>query len=178
MDDELQRYLNDHLGGSAGAVDLIRSLAERGGESIDRLFFEELESKVEHDREQLKELIARLGGSSSDLLEAAGNLTAKAGKLKLEWEGFEPGSLGMMEALEILSLGIEGKRLLWVLLAKLAPSIPEWREIDFAWLEREAAEQRDAVEERRLKAGLEALLDGRRGSGHEDPVLLHEALDS
>ena len=88
----------------------------------------------------------------------AGNITAKAGRLKLAWEGLDLGNLGAFEALEILALGIQGTRILWAMLELISPSVPEWNALDFASLERAAVSQRDLVEERRLKAGLAALL--------------------
>lgn len=162
MDSNLERYLNDHLAGASGAVDLIASLAEASDNSAQSGFFRELGAKVEKDREFLKNLLEKIGQRDSGLLQVAGSLTEKAGRLKLLWEGLEPGKLGMFEALEMLCLGIQGKRLLWRILTRIAPWVPEWSEIDFAALEREAIDQRNAVEEHRLQAGMEALVDGRR----------------
>lgn len=162
MDTELQRYLNDHLAGSAGAVGLIQTLADNAVDPEEELFFASLKEKVEEDRLQLKDLISLLGKNSSTLLEAAGNLTEKAGRLKLMWEGLEPGQLGRFEAIEMLAVGIQGKRLLWVVLGELAPWIPEWSGIDFAGRELEAIAQRDAVESRRIEAGLNGLIDAER----------------
>jgi hypothetical protein len=162
MDDKLNRYLNDHLAGSAGAVDLIESIAKCCEEGEDMSFYKELGHKVEQDRKILHELILATGKKSSGVLEAAGKMTAKAGRLKLKWEGLEPGELGLFEALEMLVLGIQGKRILWVVLRELQPWTPEWEDIDFAALEAEAIAQRDAVEERRVSAAMDALLSAER----------------
>ena len=62
----------------------------------------------------------------------------------------------------MLALGIQGKRLLWAMLAELAPALPEWQGIPFADLELEAIKQRDAVEERRIHHGRESLIDSER----------------
>ena len=162
MDDSLLRYLNDHLAGSAGAIGLIQKLATSAEDPGQAAFFHELEQKVETDRTLLKDLIAMLGESSSTVLEAAGSITGAASRLKLNWEGMEPGQLGRFEAMEVLALGIQGKRLLWLVLAELAPFVPEWQDIDFAAQELEAIAQRDAVETLRLEAGTDALLDPER----------------
>ncbi len=162
MDHDLERYLNDHLAGSAGAVRLIDHLATCQEDPGEREFFRSLKSKVEADREQLRELLARAGLKESAALQAAGKLTAGASNLKLKWEGMEPGELGMVEALEMLALGIQGKRLLWLMLSELAPAIPEWKGVPFADLELAAIEQRDAVEERRLRHGRDTLIDPQR----------------
>ncbi|MCW1885054.1 hypothetical protein OKA04_09975 [Luteolibacter flavescens] len=165
MDDNLTRYLNDHLGGSAGAIGLIRSLAASACDTVEAAFFNDLERKVESDRTLLKDLISRLGESSSAMLEVAGSITGAASRLKLNWDGMEPGYLGRFEGMEVLALGIQGKRLLWVILAELAPFIPEWEGVDFAKLELDAIEQRDAVEDRRMEAGVDAMLEVTRRHG-------------
>jgi hypothetical protein len=162
MDPDLLRYLNDHLAGAAGAVDLIRSLAKTAEDSEDHRFFTELEAKVEKDRALLDKMIAVLGHDGSAILQAAGHLTAKASRLKLRWEGLEPGELGRFEAMEMLALGIQGKRLLWRMAAELVRWIPEWSGIDFRGLEQEAIAQRDTVEALRLRAGRAALIDPER----------------
>ncbi|MFT4176829.1 MAG: hypothetical protein QM627_09245 [Luteolibacter sp.] len=165
MNSHLERYLNDHLAGSSGAVDLIAKLAEASDDPAQSDFFRELGLKVESDREFLKSLLKKIGQRDSAILQIAGSLTEKAGRLKLLWEGLEPGKLGMFEALEMLCLGIQGKRLLWRVLGKISPRIPEWSEIDFTALELEAVRQRDAVEAYRVQAGISALVDGERGNG-------------
>lgn len=162
MDSKLQRYLNDHLAGSAGAVDLLQSICDAQDEPEEARYFREQKSKVEEERRFLKGLIEKLGKKDSTLLQAAGKLTGKASKLKLLWEGFEPGRLGMFEALEILAAGIQAKRLLWVVLREIAPWIPEWEGCDFEKLEKEALAQRDAVEGRRIEAGVAALVEPER----------------
>ena len=165
MDSDLLRYLNDHLAGAAGAVDLIQSLAKTPGDPEDQRFFTELGTKVENDRALLNEMISLLGHNGSALLQAAGGLTAKASRLKLRWEGLEPGELGRFEAMEMLALGIKGKRLLWLMAAELVPWVPEWSGIDFSAHEREAVAQQAAVEARRLRAGTDALIDPERREG-------------
>ena len=158
MYSNLERYLNDHLLGSAGAVDLIETLARSSAGTSDETFFLNLKSKVEEERELVHGLLAALGKSQSKILEVMGNLTAKGGRLKLLWEGTDSGELGIFEALEILSLGIGGKRSLWLMLEKIAPAIPEWAGTDFTALATNAQEQLYAVETRRITAGEGALL--------------------
>ncbi|WP_341408129.1 hypothetical protein [Luteolibacter soli] len=156
MNKELYRYLNDHLAGSAGAIGIIEKLADTADDPEEAAFFRELGEKVETDRTILKDLIGKLGESSSSLLEAAGVATGAASRIKLAWEGLEPGHLGRFEALELLALGIQGKRLLWLALAEIAPLIPAWT-ANFAELELDAIAQRDSVEERRVEAARDAL---------------------
>ena len=170
MDNALQRYLNDHIAGSAGAIGLIQKLATSAEDPEEERFFRQLEQKVEKDRGLLKELIARLGQSSSSVLETAGSVTGAASRIKLMWEGMEPGQLGRFEAMEVLTLGIQGKHLLWLVLAELSPFVPEWDGINFTELVRDAIAQRDTVETRRVAAAVDALLDKERHPRHSGPA--------
>jgi hypothetical protein len=61
----------------------------------------------------------------------------------------------LLEALDGLSVGIEGKRLLWKSLG--AAGLPPPPASDYATLLRRAEEQRDRVEEMRLQAARAAL---------------------
>jgi hypothetical protein len=153
MDENLERYLNDHLAGSVAAVDTIELLADRSETEEGRKFYTDLLAKVEKDREVLDGLLKKAGQDRSGFLEAAGELTAKASRLKLRWEGLSPGSLGLLEAIEILALGIEGKRRLWLLLDRIVSAVPEWEATDFKALEADAEAQGQAVEQRRILAG-------------------------
>lgn len=157
MNDRLERYLNDHLAGSHSAITVLKDLAERQENAGDARFFRDLEKAVEEDQEVLVSLLERAGMKESAMQKAAGKVTAQAGRLKLRWEGMEPGELGTFEALEMLVLGIQGKRILWIMLNEIASLFPEWSGMDFKSLERRAREQRDEVEKRRIAAGREAL---------------------
>lgn len=159
MDENLERYLNDHLAGSSGAVDLIAAIAEASDDPARAEFFHRLRGQVEEDREVLRGLLADIGQSGSAALQVVGSLTEKVGRIKLWWEGFQPGELGMFEAMEMLALGIQGKHLLWQALEEIKPWFPEWGSVDFAALKNEAVRQRDAVEEYRIQAGIAALVD-------------------
>ncbi len=81
---------------------------------------------------------------------------------KLNWEQVEPGELGMFEALELLALGVQGKRQLWAALGEVAPWFPEWNGIDFANLESRAIQQRGGIESRRIEAAKEILANSDR----------------
>jgi hypothetical protein len=57
----------------------------------------------------------------------------------------------------VLSLGIEGKRMLWKVLGTLASSVGRFVEFDFPGLERRAESQRRRLEPFRLKLAAAAL---------------------
>ena len=59
--EHLTDYLNDHLAGAVGALELLDRLVETyDGKPLER-FFRDLRDDIRQDHEQLKELIAKLG---------------------------------------------------------------------------------------------------------------------
>jgi hypothetical protein len=62
-----------------------------------------------------------------------------------------------LEEIEVLSLGIEGKRLLWTALGEAATSEPRLSGFDFASLTHRAQDQRDRLERFRLLFAAAAL---------------------
>lgn len=153
----LERYLNDHLTGAAGALTLVEDLMKREELTDDRVFFEDLYDKIQADRDLLEDLMIKAELSRDGLMQAAGGLTAKIGRLKLLWEGLNPGDLGLFEALEMLALGIQGKRLLWRALKEASQVCPQWEGVDFESLAAAAKVQRDGVEQKRLLTARVAL---------------------
>lgn len=157
MSADLERYLNDHLAGSSSAVITIDHLIDTLDESDARDFFVHLKMKVEEDRALLEKLLTSAGMEVTTMIQVAGEVTGRVGFFKLMWEGFQPGGLGLFEGLEMLCLGIQGKRLLWVALKEIAVWFPEWSDIDFSKLELEAIAQRDGVESWRVEAARDTL---------------------
>lgn len=170
MDKDLQRYLNGHLAGSHCVLSLIGELARRQTDARECRFFAELQGRVENDQQILKYLLSRIGCEESSGFKAVGEIGGKVSRMVLLYEGMEPGKLGSFESLEMLALGIQGKRLLWVALQEVAHHFPEWSEIDFQNLEFEAIRQREEVEERRLVHGREALASSLRKGVAEAPA--------
>ena len=157
MRQELERYLNDHLAGATGALLVIDHIIGTMDKPEARKFFARLKEDVKADSDLLEELLGNADMHSSTALKVAGGVTARVGLLKLMWEGLEPGKLGMFEALEMLALGVQGKRLLWLAIQEIAPGYPEWSEHDFFDLEQRAIEQRDGIEHWRLEAARASL---------------------
>ena len=153
---ELATYLNDHLAGSVGALDLLDHLAREsdGGEEVS--LFRALHQEIAAEQAQLRELLRELGGEESGVRKAAGWVAEKVTRLKLRWD--DPGDDGLrrFEALEALALGITGKLSLWRALAAVADGIPALQRLDLALLQRRSEDQYAAVERRRLAAAREA----------------------
>jgi hypothetical protein len=115
----LSTYLNDHLAASLAALELARrSAASNRGTAVGR-DLEQLAISLEQDRRTLQELMERLG-VGRDLAKLTVGWTAeKVGRLKLNGRliGYSP--LSRLEELELLTLGVEGKLLLWQGLARV-----------------------------------------------------------
>ncbi|HWB06115.1 MAG TPA: hypothetical protein VG796_24045 [Verrucomicrobiales bacterium] len=152
----LADYLNDHLGGSVGALELLDHLSGKlKNENADlAAFLRTLRREIEADQDALKELLGRIAHESV-LRKALGWLGEKVGRIKLATDGVGEGEPGLLESLEILALGITGKRLLWSALR--AAEVAAARSLDLPGLERRAEEQFRQVEEWRLKTARMAL---------------------
>jgi len=83
----------------------------------------------------------------------------RLGSLRMALPVFGPGSgeAARLEELEVLSLGIEGKRMLWKVLGTRASSDGRLVGFDFAGLERRAESQRRRLEPFRLGLAAAAL---------------------
>jgi hypothetical protein len=161
-------YLNDHLAGSVVAVELLEHLeAAHKGMPMES-FAAQLRTDIEADRRTLKALMDRLGVAESPTRRASAWLAEKVTELKLVVDDPADGELRLFESLEALSLGIEGKRALWLALSSAAEVEPELRAADYGRLVRSAEEQRSRVEAVRLevaKRALKAERAGRTASG-------------
>ena len=145
-------YLNDHMAGSTGAVELVRRAAgsNRGTEYGETLA--QLRTEIEHDREALASIMRRLGVGIDRVRMGLAWSAEKLGRLKLngQWSGYSP--LSRLEELEVLELGVAGKLLLWQALSQTVIPADE-----LAPLIERARSQRARLEDLRREAAIEAL---------------------
>lgn len=147
-------YLNDHLGGSVIGRDRCRNAARRYRGSELGAFLAGLLAEIEEDRATLLRVIARVGARPSKLTQALGVAVERVGRLKPNGQLVGHSPLTPLVELEVLSLGVEGKRLLWETLDELAD--PRLSELDFAALAERATAQRAGIEQQRLAAARNA----------------------
>ena len=148
--EHLTTYLNDHLAGSVVALELLDHLQATHAGSELGTFFKQLSSDIAADRDELQGLMERLEISESRTRKASAWFTEKLTELKLRLDDPKDRSLRLFESLEALSLGIEGKRSLWIALIAAAEQSPSLRILDYERLEERAQEQRDRVENLRI----------------------------
>ena len=114
---ELDSYLNDHLAGSVGALELLDHWVKLCDGKPLAKFFAELREEIEADQKTLQELMRTLGTKEGRLDgQAPGwrrNLAGRASPSRVtksaDWIS--------CSALETIALGITGKKLLWRALA-------------------------------------------------------------
>lgn len=157
----LRGYLNDHLAGAAGAIGLVEML--RDVDDGDSEFFADTGRRIRANRAVLLRAMTTAGCRRSRLRELLGKTTSLAGQLRLRISGLKAGDLGRLEALELLSLGVEGQCALWSFLGEASRNDPAWEDFDFAGLQESARHLRKEVEKRHEQAFREVWHESRPG---------------
>jgi hypothetical protein len=147
------RYLNDHLAGSAAALDLIDALVHRAHGTARGELLAQLRLEIEADQVVLRDVMVRYGAEQSRLKQAAAWLVEKLGEAKLAFSGVGETETAWLYAWELLELGIEGKAALWRVLAAASAIESKLRGVDYAELEARAQDQLARVERERILAG-------------------------
>jgi hypothetical protein len=155
--EHIATYLNDHLAGSVVALELLEHLQSTHSDGELGVFFKQLRTDVAADRDELQKMMERLDIAESRTRKASAWLAEKMTELKLRFDDPKDGPLRLFESLEALSLGIEGKRSLWIALLTAAQSSPSLRLLDYERLIKRAQEQRDRVEAHRIETARKAL---------------------
>jgi hypothetical protein len=153
----LDVYLNDHLAGSAAAVELVERIRENNEGTALAAHMEGLLGEIEADRDTLGVVMERLGVTRSTPKQAAGKVLEALSRLRLNEHITGTEEVTLLMELETLSLGIEGKLSLWRSLTEVTGSRPELAAFDLAALAARAVSQRAGVERFRLEAAAAAL---------------------
>jgi hypothetical protein len=143
-DKAIDVYLNDHLAGATFGSDLARQLIGHGEGTPLGALMRRLAEEIEQD----------------PVKQATTWLAEKASRVKLTGMSSGEGELGTFLALETLSLGVEGKKALWIALKQVQGERPQLATLDLDELIARATSQRDALEVERLAAARRALGGG------------------
>jgi hypothetical protein len=157
MDEQrLGAYLSDHLAGSSAALRLIQRYVDREPDTALGRLMGDLLEEIGSDRAELQRLMAAVGASSNPVKHAGaiGAELFSSLRSKVPLVGSGSAEVARLEELELLSMGIEGKRLLWAVLHACA--LAELEGFDLPALEGRARDQRERLEAFRLKAAAEA----------------------
>ena len=153
----LDVYMNDHLAGSAAAVELVERIRDNNeGTDLARAM-ERLLGDIEADQATLAAIMERLGVDPSTPKQAAGKVLETLSRFRLNERVTGSAEVSLLMELETLSLGIEGKLSLWRSLGEITGSLPELADFDLPTLAARAVSQRAVVEPFRLQAAGAAL---------------------
>jgi hypothetical protein len=100
---ELHSYLNDHLAGSVGALELVAYWSKLYQGKPLGAFFNGLGAEIKADQETLRDLMRCLGVEESKVRQAGAWAAEKVGRARFVTAGDEPDGLGL-----VLSLGRVG----------------------------------------------------------------------
>jgi hypothetical protein len=153
--DLLSIYLRDHLAGSVVARRRCAAACERAGGTDLGAFLAELLREIEADQAQLRLVLRRIHAPEPSFRKVAAAVGERLGRLKPNGRLVGPSPLGVLVDLELLSLGVEGKRRLWQALDALED--PRLQDVDFAVLVERAERQIERIEAQRLAAARTAL---------------------
>jgi hypothetical protein len=143
---DLAIYLNDHLAGSIGAMEMVQDLIEtHQGKPLER-FLRPLLEDIQSDQGELRSIMDGLGVKESKVRKAGAWMAEKASRLKLGMADSGEANLALLQSLETLSIGIMGKRQLWRTLEATIAATVRQVGLDLVRLERRAAEQFERVE--------------------------------
>ncbi len=154
MADHLSTYLNDHLAGSTTGLELAQRAAESNAGTELGTVLARIAAQIEEERAVLKSVIDAVDAQQNPAKAAAAWVGEKAGRLKPNDQLTGYSSLSQMIEVEGLSLGIEGKRLLWRTLSERGD--PRLAAFDFSALAEQAERQREELEPFRLAAAARA----------------------
>jgi hypothetical protein len=153
----LYTYLNDHLGGAAAGVELVRRLARSNRGTRYGPPLEEIALQIEEDIDRLRDIMARFDVEEDRVKQTVASAAEKVGRLKLNGQllGYSP--LSRVVELEGLMLGVTGKLALWVVLNENYADDPRLSGVDLPRLIARAKEQRTTLERLRRLAATEAI---------------------
>ncbi len=152
---ELYTYLNDHLAGSIGALELLDEVIEAQENKPLEQFLKKLREEIEADQRELRRLMKQLSIDESSLRKAGAWVAEKFSRAKLGFGDAGKSNLALLQSLESLSLGITGKRSLWQVLGAIAESEPCLSDFDFVQLENRAADQFERTQKKTVEIAAE-----------------------
>jgi len=138
---DLTIYLNDHLAGSVGALEMLDGIIDAHEGKPLESFVKQLRKDISADQRELKRLMKQLGIAESGVRKVGAWVAEKLSRAKLRMGDSGKSNLALLQSLESLSLGITGKRSLWRTLGAFSKPDSRLDGINFARLEKRAIDQ-------------------------------------
>ena len=148
---QLGIYLNDHLAGATGGMELARRMAGSHHDPAQQMTLQRLAVEITHDRRALLDLMAALGLPVRHYKFSAAWAAEKAARLKLNGRLLSRSPLSSLEELEMLRLGVEGKAAGWRTLRALADADSRLDRDRLDELMARARQQADQLEKLRVQ---------------------------
>jgi hypothetical protein len=149
-------YLNDHLAGATGGVQLARRLAGSHHGRDEGAQLARLATEIGQDRDALLRLMAALGVTVRAYKVGVAWIGEKAGRLKFNGRLLTRSPLSDLTELELLRLGVEGKAAGWRTLRTLADTDARLDAGRLDDLLSRARRQADELEDLRVRAASRA----------------------
>jgi hypothetical protein len=156
-DHPMTTYLNDHLAGATAGCDLVARMRDNNKGTEAGAVLAKVAEEIEADRDVLERIMHRLDVDPSTLKQMVGWTAERLSRLRLHERISGSADLSRMLECEMLSSGIESKRLMWVALDEVKERDPRLGAFDFDELTRRAEAQRTDVERVRIDAATKAL---------------------
>jgi hypothetical protein len=153
----LRIYLNDQYALGVGWRELAqRAQRNNGGTELGRVVGT-VADDIAADVETFGSIMERLGVPKSPVKGQLAIVGERLGRVKLNGRLLRFSPLSRFHELDVLAMGIEGKKVLWANLRDLAQLGARLPDIDFDDLIERAQDQRDRLEPFRRAAGVRAL---------------------
>ncbi|HEX3593115.1 MAG TPA: hypothetical protein VHV74_26105 [Pseudonocardiaceae bacterium] len=157
--DLLASYLNDHLTGATGGMELARRLADAHPSGEDSARLRQLAHDVAEDRAALIGILERLDITVDQVKVAMGWIGEKLARLKLNGYLFSRSPLSTVIELEGMRLGVEGKASGWRTLRSVAEHDERLETAELDRLIERAADQIETLEALRVNAVRQVFVD-------------------
>jgi len=148
----LGAYVNDHLGGSAAGLELLRRLAGSNPGSQLARDLEPLIGELVEERRSLQALLPRLGVREDPVRAVLGWVGEKVTRVRFAQAVTRDPNLSRLLELEAMSAAVEGKDGLWRALEAVADAHPEVAELPLERFREQATRQRQVLERHRVAA--------------------------
>jgi hypothetical protein len=163
--DPLAIYLNDHLAGATGGLELARRVAGTGQVPAPPAQLRQFAEEVAEDRDTLLRIMGTLGIPVRSYKVWAAWAGEKAGRLKPNGSLTSRSPLSNLEELELLRLGVEGKAAGWRTLRTLADRDSRLEAGQLDELISRAGRQAGFLEESRIRAAEQVIDAAGAGRG-------------
>ncbi len=149
-------YLNDHLAGATGGLELFRRAARSAPEPA-RAELARLTEEVQQDRDSLLAIMSAIGVSVRRYKVLGGWVLEKVGRLKANGHLLRRSPLSDLVEMEALVLGVQGKAAGFRALRSIAAGDPRLDATDLDRLVDRAERQTGVLERLRLQAAARTL---------------------